>query len=228
VAGAERKLPIAERTENRLFALRAGKISCEEAYPRIEFSPGGRGLLAWLRDKSPRCVHLERNSPWSAKLVPDVLYVRGKRSPTRETLRPEVSLCRDCLIGTVEGEFAAYRGNVVAFEPDAELFSQYFFVGAPDFERAGLRPEVARAIERRLAESGNRCAECERPATWLWLSREQVESLDEVERIGEAPGEWLCAEHGAQELCGAFARITEANLFYVNLPYGEAGAYVWI
>jgi hypothetical protein len=221
-------LPIVERAGNRVSKLTAGKISCEEAYPQVEFAPGGRGLLAWLRDRSPHCVHLQRNSPWTVKLVPDILYVRGKRSPTRKTQRPEVSLCRDCLIGTVEGELAAYRGNVVAFEPDPDLFSQYFFVGAPDFERAGLRPEVARAIERRLAERGNCCADCDRAATWLWLSRRQVESLDEIERISDAAGEWFCAAHGAQKLCGAFTRIAEANLFYMNLPYGETGAYVWI
>jgi hypothetical protein len=29
-------------------------------------------------------------------------------------------------------------------------------------------------------------------------------------------------------LLAAFERIAEANVFYMNLPYGEAGAYVWI
>ena len=59
-------------------------------------------------------------------------------------------------------------------------------------------------------------------------AREQVASLDEVERIREAPGEWFCPEHGAGMLCVAFKKIAEANVFYMNLPYGDAGAYVWI
>jgi len=221
-------LSIAQRTRNGALGMTAAKLSCEAAYPGIEFSPGSRGLLAWLKDRPPECVHLKRNALWVATLVPDTLYVRGKRSPTRDSLRPEVSLCRDCFVGTVEGEFAAYPGNVVAFEPDPEVFSQYFFVGAPDFERAGLQPEVARAIERRLRQRGETCSVCDRSATWLWLSREQVAGLDETQRIGEAPGEWFCAAHGAQTLCRAFAGIPEANVFYMNLPYGEAGAYVWI
>jgi hypothetical protein len=208
--------------------MRAAKLSCEAAYPRIEFSPGSRGLLAWLKDRPPECVHLKRKAPWVATLVPDTLYVRGKRSPTRDTARPEVSLCPECFVEAVEGEFAAYSGNVVAFEPDPEAFTQYFFIGAPDFDRAGLQPEVARAIERRLKEREKTCAECRHTATWLWLSREEVASLDETERISEAPGKWFCSEHGAQKVCRALARIPEANVFYMNLPYGEAGAYVWI
>ena len=41
-------------------------------------------------------------------------------------------------------------------------------------------------------------------------------------------GESLCARHGARKLCDAFAKLPDANLFYVNLPYGDAGAYLWI
>jgi hypothetical protein len=55
-----------------------------------------------------------------------------------------------------------------------------------------------------------------------------VESLDDVERIAEAKGEAFCSEHAAWKLWDAFAHIPEANLFYMNLPYGDAGAYVWI
>jgi len=29
-------------------------------------------------------------------------------------------------------------------------------------------------------------------------------------------------------LCDAFEKINEANLFYVNAPYGDLGAYLWI
>jgi hypothetical protein len=165
---------------------------------------------------------------WMATLLPDTLYLRGKRLATREFARPEVSLCRECLIDAVGSEFAAFTGNVVAFEPDPEAFTQYFFVGSSDFEPAGLKPEVARAIEQRLAQGGESCAACRRAATWLWLSREEVATLDDVLKIREAPGVWLCAEHGSQRLFQSFQKISEANLFYMNLPYGEAGAYVWI
>ena len=171
---------------------------------------------------------MDREAPWAATLLPDTLYLRGKRSLTREPARPEVSLCRECLIDTVASEFAAYAGKVVAFEPDAEAFTQYFFLGAPDFERAGLKPEVSRAIELRLAQKDRTCGVCRQAGTWLWFSHEEVASLDEVQRIREAPGESFCAGHGSEKLCRAFESISEANLFYMNLPYGEAGAYVWI
>ena len=163
-----------------------------------------------------------------ATLLPDTLYLRGKRAQRRETVRPEVTLCRECLLDTIEGELAAFKGRMLAFEPDSEIFTQYFFVAPSDFEAAGLAPETAAAIEKRLAQTGESCAECSRPAAWLWISREQVASLDEVEKIREAPGEWLCAAHGAQKLASTFEKIAEASVFYMNLPYGEAGAYVWI
>jgi hypothetical protein len=198
------------------------------AYPGIELSPPSRNWWAKLKGTPAECIHLDGGHAWMATLLPDTLYLRGKRVKQREPMRPEVSLCRDCLLGVAAGELQQYSGHVVAFEPDPENFSQYFFVAAADFAAAGLKPEVAGAIEKRLAENGQHCTECARPATWLWLSRDQVASLDEVERIGEAAGEWFCAEHGAGMLCVAFKRIAEANVFYMNLPYNEAGAYVWI
>ena len=143
-------------------------------------------------------------------------------------MRPEVSLCRDCLLDTIESELAGFDGTVVAFEPDAALLTQYFFVAAPDFEAVGLAPDTALAIEKRLAQRGQSCAECSRAGTWLWISQAEVASLDEVEKIRESAGEWLCGEHGARKLASAFENISEANVFYMNLPYGEAGAYVWI
>lgn len=208
-------------------ALGVGTVSAEEAYPGIEFLPRS-SWLAWLRDRPAQCVHLDRHSRWIAKLLPDTLYLRGKRSPTRDSVRPEVALCRDCLVETLGRELPGYAGNVVAFEPDAELLSQYFFVGVADFESAGLQPEVSRAIEERVRQTGERCETCGSPAKWGWFSREEVPSLDEVQRIREAKGEWFCGEHGAGRICRAFAEIAEANLFYVNVPYGDAGAYVWI
>lgn len=204
------------------------RITYEAAYPEIELAPRSRNWWAKLKGTPAECIHLDGEQAWMATLLPDTLYLRGKRAMRRESVRPEVSLCRDCLLGVAADELRKYRGRVLAFEPDAENFSQYFFVATPDFEAAGLKPEVVAAIEKRLAENDRRCEECTRAATWLWLSREQVTSLDEANRIGEAPGEWFCPEHGAGMLCVAFKRIAEANVFYMNLPYGEAGAYVWI
>lgn len=208
-------------------ALGVGTVSPEEAYPGIEFLPRS-SWLAWLRDRPAQCVHLDRHSRWIAKLLPDTLYLRGKRSPTRDVVRPEAALCRDCLVETLGRELPGYSGNVVAFEPDPELLSQYFFVGVPDFESAGLQPDVSRAIEERVRQTGHRCEACGEPANWGWFSREEVASLDEVQKIRGANGEWFCAKHGARRICRVFQEIAEANLFYVNLPYGEAGAYVWI
>ena len=222
----DRKSPSSHRARFQ-NAIGGATVSCEEAYPGIEFLPRSN-WLAWLRDKPPQCVHMQPGAPWSAKLLPDTLYLRGKRSPTRESIRPEISLCRDCFVETLQRELSAYSGNVVAFEPDAETLSQYFFLGIQDFERAGLRPEVGRAIEERVQRTGQRCETCAEPANWGWFSRGEIPSLDEVERIRSAQGAWFCAEHGADRICRAFAAIPEANLLYVNLPYGEAGAYVWI
>jgi len=72
------------------------------------------------------------------------------------------------------------------------------------------------------------CETCEHPAKWLWFSREQVASLNDSHSIAMARGQALCARHGADKLCESLAKISEANLFYVNVPYGDAGAYVWI
>ena len=204
------------------------RVTYEAAYPQIEWLPRSRNWWAWLKGTPAECVHLGGESAWMATLLPDTLYLRGKRAERREPVRPEVSLCRECLNEVARGELAAYEGRVVAFEPDAEVFTQYFFVERPDFEAAGLAPETGEAIEKRLEQEQAACAECGRAATWLWFSREAVASLDDAARIRETLGESLCSEHGAQKLLGAFERIAEANVFYMNLPYGEAGAYVWI
>jgi hypothetical protein len=203
-------------------------LSHAAAYPGIRFLPRSRNWWAWLKGSPAECIHLDRESAWIATLLPDTLYLRGKSAVRREPLRPEVSLCRDCLTGAVREELTAYTGRVVAFEPDPDIFTQYFFVATPDFQAAGLAPEVAAAIEKRLLQDGRACAQCAERANWLWFSREQVASLDEVEQIGSACGESFCAVHGARHLCDAFEQIEEANLFYMNLPYGEAGTYVWI
>lgn len=215
------------------FQLRPGpknlpRIQYEVAYPRVEISPSSRNWWSRLKGTAAECIHLNAESTWIATLLPDTLYIRGKRATRREPVRPEVSLCRDCLLDTISDELAAFDGRVVAFEPDPALLTQYFFSASPDFDAIGLAPETALAIEKRLAQTGESCAECSREASWLWLSQEQVPSLDEVGKICDSPGEWFCATHGARKLASAFEEIAEANVFYMNLPYGESGAYVWI
>jgi hypothetical protein len=174
------------------------------------------------------CIHLDIGHAWMATFIPDTLYLQGRPAPRREVLRPEVSVCFDCLSGLLEPELSAHRGRVVAFEPDGESFTQYFFVGCDDFSAAGLMPEVATAIDKRARDIGGTCSDCTAPATWLWISRREVSSLDQIERIEGSPGAQYCAKHGAAMLCRALGSIDEANLFYVNVPYGECGAYVWI
>lgn len=204
------------------------EISYEEAYPGIEFLPRSRNWWAWLKGSSPECIHLDHQADFVVTILPDTLYLRGKRAVRRDPVRPEVTLCRNCLAETFTSEIAEYTGRVVAFEPNPEIFTQYFFVAEADFEAAGLSPDVSAAVGKRLAQDLGQCAHCSRAAKWLWLSREQVTSLDHIEQIGEATGEMLCAEHGARKLWTTFAEIPEANLFYMNLPYSEAGAYLWI
>ena len=205
-----------------------GRVALDEAYPGLAFRPQTRNWWAWLTGQAPECVHLERDPSWSATLVPDTLYVRGKSSPVREPARPEVSLCRGCLLDVIEPELALYAGRVVAFEPQFETLSQYFFVASPDFDAAGLEDAVAAAIGKRLDEKTRICERCARRATWLWLPRDTVGTLDDVARIESAAGHFLCATHGAEALCRSLKSSDEANVFYFNLPYGEAGAYVWI
>jgi hypothetical protein len=204
------------------------RITYEAAYPGIEFLPRSRNWWAWLKGSPAECIHLDNGAEFVATLLPDTLYLRGKRVVRREPARPEVTLCRTCLRDTFTSEIAEYRGRVIAFEPDPEILTQYFFVAGTDFEAAGLSPALGAAIDKRLAQELGRCVGCSLPATWVWFSREQVASLDEAERIVEAAGEALCSEHGARKLWQTFAEIPEVNLFYMNLPYGEAGAYVWI
>jgi hypothetical protein len=210
-------------------------LALETAYPGIAFRARTRNWWARLTRVPPECEHLETEYAWMATFAPDTLYLRGRARALREPARPEVSLCRACLLRLLEPELAAYGGRVVTFEPNPESFSQYFFVSANDFEAAGLRPEVAAVIARRLAEDWGGCAECSRRATWLWIARSEVANLDEYNLIRAAPGGPLCAGHGATALCRAFTEISEANLFYVNAPYGGAGptavgagAYLWI
>jgi hypothetical protein len=204
------------------------RLALNQAYPGISFRPKSLRLWARLMRWPAECIHLENGHAWMATFIPDTLYLRGKPAPRRDPSRPEVSLCLDCLGTLIEPELAAYPGRVVAFEPDGEVFSQYFFVGREDFTAAGLQTEVAAAIEKRVANLSGTCSDCAEPATWLWISRREVSSLDQLDRIEASPGALYCAKHGAAKLRESLSKISEANLFYVNVPYGDAGAYVWI
>lgn len=204
------------------------RVTYEEAYPGVEFLPRSRNWWARLRGVPAECRHLDEGHRWMATLLPDTLYLRGKASARRGRVRPEVSLCRDCLLDVVGKELTQFSGRIVAFEPDGEAFSQYFFVGRKDFGAAGLTSELSSAIGRRLDETAGNCSICEHSARWLWFSHAQIPNLDAASEISLATGERFCAAHGAERFCRAFRRISEANLFYVNLPYGDAGAYVWI
>ena len=204
------------------------RIDMDQAYPGISIRPGSRTLWARLMRWPAECIHLENGHHWMATFIPDILYLRGKARMRRNPARPEVSVCFDCLAGLLEPELTASRSRVVAFEPDGENFTQYFFLGREDFAAAGLRSEVAAAIETRLEKMDGACSECGKPATWLWISRREVSSLDQTERIETSPGALFCAKHGAAKLCEALGQVAEANLFYVNAPYGDSGAYVWI
>jgi hypothetical protein len=205
------------------------RIPVQQAYPEILFRWRSANWLSRLIGLTAECEHLESHSPWMATFLPDNLYLQGKNVKLREPHRAEVSLCRDCFAKVFERELAAFGGRVAAFEPDAESVTQYFFVAAPDFEAAGVEPAVARVIQTRLAEAdGSKgCRECEDPARWLWFSRASVPHLDAVDKISAASGEWYCAEHGARKLCSGLASLEQANFYYINAPYGEAGAYLW-
>src|ERR1700674_208362 len=204
------------------------RLNVDQAYPGITIRPRSRSLWARLMHWPAECIHLENGHHWMATFIPDILYLRGKARMRRNPARPEVSVCFDCLAGLLEPELTASRSRVVAFEPDGENFTQYFFLGREDFAAAGLRSEVAAAIETRLEKMDGACSECGKPATWLWISRREFSSLDHTERIETSSGALFCAKHGAAKLCEALGQVAEANLFYVNAPYGDSGAYVWI
>ncbi|HSZ19582.1 MAG TPA: hypothetical protein VK770_07315 [Candidatus Acidoferrum sp.] len=204
------------------------RLNVDQAYPGISIRPRSRNLWARLMRWPAECVHLENGHHWMATFIPDTLYLRGKPRLRRDPARPEVSVCYDCLALLLVPELASSPSRVVAFEPDGENFTQYFFLGTEDFGAAGLRSEVAAAILTRLEELDGECSDCGKPATWLWISRREVSNLDQTERIVASPGALFCAKHGAAKLCEALGEIAEANLFYINAPYGDSGAYVWI
>jgi hypothetical protein len=204
------------------------RIPLEKSYPALAFRPRSRNWWAKLTGTPAECVHLDLEQSFIATLVPDILYVRGRSKPRRNPVRPEVCLCRDCFLQTLEPELAAYRGRVIAFEPDAETFTQYFFVAPADFDASGLEPNLSTTVTRLLSRRKESCAECGHSATWLWFSRAQVASLDDVDNMRAESAEHLCARHGAARLCKMLKNIPEASIYYMNVPYGESGTYVWI
>ncbi len=204
-------------------------ISYDEAYPHLDFLPRSRNWWSWLKGTPAECIHL------GERMRLDRDPGAGYRFSARQTAKaattrcgPEITLCRECLSETAAPEMVEYEGRVIAFEPDPELLDPVFFCREGGFREAGLAPDVADAIAQRLVQNGGACQVCGHAATWLWFSREQVATLDEVEQIAAAPGEAFCAKHGARNCFRRFEKIAEANIFYMNLPYGESGAYVWI
>ena len=97
-------------------------MKLEQAYPDIKFRWRSRNWWARLTRVPPECEHLEHGGPWMATFLPDTLYVRGKALEHRRPARPEVSLCRVCLLSQLERELSEHRGRVIAFEPDGEIF----------------------------------------------------------------------------------------------------------
>ena len=205
-----------------------GRMRVEQAYPEIRFRRRSRNWWARLMCMPAECEHLDHDGTWMATFIPDTLYLRGKASVRRRPSRPGVSLCLGCLKQEMQKELVRFRGRVIAFEPDTAEFTQYFFVGNDEFAAAGLQPEVAAAISRRLEQPMDQCECCDRAATWLWFSREEVPTLDDVPRIAMSRAQAFCSLHGAEKLLASFGSTPDANLFYVNIPYGESGVYVWI
>jgi hypothetical protein len=200
----------------------------EDAYPGLRLLPSSRNLWARLKGVPAECQHLDHETQWIASLVPDTLYLRGKGFVRREPVRPEVTMCRDCLLGVLQRELSNFEGRVMAFEPDPAAFTQYFFVGPHDFDAAGLTPELQSAIRMHLESSLGTCELCSTPATWHWFSREAAPDLADASAIWGTPGLRLCRPHGTRRLIETFEKMPEANIYYMNLPYGDSGVYLWI
>lgn len=208
-----------------LFAERA---EYEDAYPGLRYLRSSRNWWARLKGVPAECEHLDRETEWIASLVPDTLYLRGKTAIRRQPVRPEVTMCRDCFLDIFQRELANFDGQVMAFEPDPSLFTQYFFVSPDDFGAAGLLPDLQATLKTRLQQAMGGCELCSSPATWQWFSRDAVPDLGDSGSVSTATGIRLCRPHGARRLVDCFERMPEANIYYVNLPYGDSGVYLWI
>src|ERR1700675_1443383 len=115
----------AERSEN------LARISHEAAYPEVEFLPSSRNWWAWLKGTPAECIHLNGETSWMATLLPDTLYLQGKRTARREPVRPEVSLCRACLRDGGRGWWAVLRRDALSLH------------GKRAAGREPVRPEVS-------------------------------------------------------------------------------------
>jgi hypothetical protein len=207
------------------------RLSAQQAYPDLSFRWRTANWFSRFIRMPAECIHLETKSSWMATFLPDNLFLQGKSVKLRDPRRPEISLCRECFAKVFESEASLYTGRVLAFEPDPHSVTQYFFVAAPDFDAAGVEPALAQAVEARLslsAEETKSCQDCERPATWLWFSRGRVPNLDASDQVRAVAAEHFCANHGARAVCRALTSLERVNLFYVNTPYGEGGAFLWI
>ena len=88
----------------------------------------------------------------------------------------------------------------------------------PNAARKHLRPAICyhTASETRI-RNGTLGAHLVRRSVWRnGIAADQPQLVNVAEK------------HGARKLLGAFERMAEANVFYMNLPYGAAGAYIWI
>lgn len=206
------------------------RLAPNEAYPAVPFRRRTLNWWARLMRLQPECIHLDQNSPWVTTYAPDTLYLRGREQALRDPQRPEVSLCLDCVLPLLRTELQGFAGRIVVFEPPEKAVTQYFYVAQQDFEAAGLMAEVAQAVEGLLARRFGGCCEelCSRNAKWLWIPQSEVSSLDDVAAIERATGLPYCTAHGAERLCEALANVEDANLFYLNIPYRETGAFFWI
>ncbi len=168
----------------------------------------------------------------SATLLPDTLYLRGKR-----VVQSRASPARNRSVPHLLDEYLVRRTRRISAassspsSPTPRSCHAIFFRRAKRISQpAGLAPDVAAAIEKRLARRIWRvCTMFDRWQLGFGCRETKWQASMKSNRSATRPGRAsLCAAHGAAKLCEAFEDIPEANLFYMNLPYGEAGAYLWI
>ncbi len=134
------------------------------ALPSTGSLPGGIyfAQIVGAADPLPaECIHLENGHHWM--YVHSGYAVSSRQASTREPVRPEVSVCFDCLAGLLEAEAGPCPSPRGAFRRRRDVHA-IFFLGKEDFSAAGLRSEVAAAILTRsknwlasaaIAASGN-------------------------------------------------------------------------
>jgi hypothetical protein len=197
----------------------------EQAYPTLQLRSTGS---IWERFSTPKCVHAENDDSWIACISPDTFIKHGRLTKLSEAARPEVALCRSCLVALLSAELPRFEGRVVALEPHMEHMQQYMYTALSDMADGGFEPEIISVITRRLEDIRGKCESCDQHAKWLWLPSQDVIDQEDSEGIRNAKGILLCSRHGSLKLCSALEGIPKANMEYVNLPYGEAGFYIWL